>query len=93
MPGSARGERGGEEEAGGGHSQSYTAGGGSDWSHPEGLTKGNGAGQVSSGWSRGCCRFTELLVWVTCVPGFTYKSLREETACDVFHIFLPAACA
>lgn len=41
FPGPAGGERGGEEEAGGGHSQSYTAGGGSDWSHPEGPTKGN----------------------------------------------------
>lgn len=41
FPGPARGERGGKEKAGGGHSQSNTVGGGSDWSHPEGPTKGN----------------------------------------------------
>ncbi len=39
--GPARGERGGEEKAGGGHCQSYTAGGGSDWSYPEGPSEGN----------------------------------------------------
>lgn len=41
FPGPARRKRGGKEEAGGGHSQSYTIGGGSDWSNPEGPTKGN----------------------------------------------------
>lgn len=50
LPGLARRERGSKGEAGGGHGQGYTVGGGSDWSHTEGSTKGNGAGQVSSGW-------------------------------------------
>lgn len=46
FPGPARREDGSKEQTGGGHSQSYTAGGGSDWSHPEGSSKGNRAGQV-----------------------------------------------
>ena len=73
FPGPARGERGGEEEAEGGHSQSHTAGGGSDWSHPEGPAKGNRAGQVSSGW-RGWCRFTSLGCMIITYLLFFYMS-------------------
>lgn len=39
--GPARRKRGGQEEAGGGRSQSYTVGGRSDRSYPEGPPKGN----------------------------------------------------
>lgn len=70
LPGLSRGERGGKEEAGGGHSQSYTVGGGSNWCHPERLTKGNWARQVSSGWRAllqicwiaGICYFCQVTV-------------------------------
>ena len=89
FPGPARGERGGQEETGGSHSQSHTAGGGSDWSHSEGPSEGNWAGQVSSGRSRSQIHWFAGFVICTCTSNNMNTdwsaNWHERIHCDVWY--------